>query len=642
MGRPTYKELERRIQKLEQLVNLKVYPQEVHQEGRPRIYFRMGADWTFDFFDKGISDLTGYDLEDFLDRQVYWLDLIHEEDRDPLLDSIRVAMESDRYCLAEFRIRCRTGQTRWMRMSGPIFCDEDGRLQHIQGILCDITAQKSMEVTLDSEHEVFVWVANSLEDGIYIVSDDYRIQFMNKALVELMGNHVGRICHEALFHRPSPCPRSPSDSLHHEGCGIHQYYMGELGRTFEVRSFPIKTRYGTGKLGKFKDITRTKMLKHKVKHLAVRHQAILDAANLADIGIFRLETHEGIEARFRCANIAFCRITGYAAEELLHMSFLDLIPEAFREEVLDLYRRRQRGEIPNESYERKMVRKDGSLITVNVSVAAIQTTSGRVATIGFLQDVTEREKYQKSLWLSQRLSSIGRVAAEVAHEINNPLTSVMTFNKLVERIIQQEPFPVQRTAELRDYTRYLNAEASRCAEIARNLLEFSRHNEIEIKKEHHIHEILEKTLNILRHRAALTDIRILTSYAEDVPPMLCDFKRLQQAFVNILWNGIEAMPEGGVLSVSTNYDAQERLVSVVIGDTGVGVPEEDLDNIFEPFYTTKAEGKGVGLGLSVAYGIIRQHQGRIHVQSMVGKGTQFTILLPADALSVSEVAECGE
>ena len=124
--------------------------------------------------------------------------------------------------------------------------------------------------------------------------------------------------------------------------------------------------------------------------------------------------------------------------------------------------------------------------------------------------------------------------------------------------------------------------------------------------------------------------------------MLCDFKRLQQAFVNILWNGIEAMPEGGVLSVSTNYDAQERLVSVVIGDTGVGVPEEDLDNIFEPFYTTKAEGKGVGLGLSVAYGIIRQHQGRIHVQSMVGKGTQFTILLPADALSVSEVAECGE
>ncbi|MBP8646565.1 MAG: PAS domain S-box protein, partial [Syntrophobacteraceae bacterium] len=431
---------------------------------------------------------------------------------------------------------------------------------------------------------------------------------------------------------------SASDAFNQESCGIHQYYLGEMGRTFEVRSFPIKTRYGVGKLGKFKDITRTKMLKRKVRHLAVRHQAILDAANLADIGIFRLETHEGIEARFRCANIAFCRITGYAAEELLNMSYLDLIPPESRVGVLDLYRRRQMGEIPNESYERKMVRKDGEIIRVNISVAAIQTTSGRIATIGFLQDVTEREKYQKSLWLSQRLSSIGRVAAEVAHEINNPLTSVLTFNKLVERIIQQDPFPVQRTAELRDYTRYLNAEATRCAEIARNLLEFSRHNEIEVKKEHHIHEIIDKTLNILRHRAALTDIRIVTSYAEDAPSVLCDFKRLQQAFVNILWNGIEAMPEGGVLSVTTTYEPQDRSVYVVIGDTGVGVPEEHLDNIFEPFYTTKAEGKGVGLGLSVAYGIIRQHQGQIHVQSLVGKGTQFTIQLPADTSSVSEAA----
>jgi signal transduction histidine kinase len=238
------------------------------------------------------------------------------------------------------------------------------------------------------------------------------------------------------------------------------------------------------------------------------------------------------------------------------------------------------------------------------------------------------------MWRSQRLASIGRLAAEVAHEINNPLTSVLTFCKLATSILQQEPFPVHRVAELRDYISYLHSETERCATISRNLLDFSRQSQIEIR-DNDIHEILDKTLTILRHRAGLDEIEIHTDYATELPPLSCDFKRLQQAFINILWNAIEAMPEGGVLTVSTNFDRQRNIIEVKISDTGAGISQEDVERIFEPFFTTKDEGKGVGLGLSVAYGIIRQHEGELHIQSKASEGAHFTIQFPAGPRTLS-------
>jgi two-component system, NtrC family, sensor kinase len=166
------------------------------------------------------------------------------------------------------------------------------------------------------------------------------------------------------------------------------------------------------------------------------------------------------------------------------------------------------------------------------------------------------------------------------------------------------------------------------------LLDFSRQSEIEIR-ENDIHEILDKTLSILRHRAGMDEIEIHTVYAQKLPLLSCDFKRLQQAFVNVLWNAIEAMPEGGKLTVATRFDQEKDRIEIRVSDTGAGIPEEDVERIFEPFYTTKAEGKGVGLGLSVAYGIIRQHQGEIYFQSKVGEGTHVTIHLPPGPLTLS-------
>jgi PAS domain S-box-containing protein len=631
MGKPSYQELEKRVNELEQLVNFKVYPQAQHFETIDLLYFKLAKGWYFQFLDRKISDLAGYDAEDFLSRRMSWLDIVHEEDRKVVQDNLAKALNSDKYYMAEHRIVNRQGKFRWVKMRGRISCEDDGEFSSLQGVLNDITAQKYLELALESEHQAFAWMANNLEDCIYIVSSDYRIKFMNKALIDLVGDRVGEICYKALFQRDSVCPWSVMDAIRDETCGFQEYQLPNLGKIFQVRSFSIKGRDGSiVKLGQLKDITKTKQLQYEVKEFATRHQAIVDAANMADLGIFIMQDHEGMEARYRYTNEAFSRITHYPPEELLNMSAKDLVHPDDIQEAMKRYRRRQHGELMNQVYEIKLVRKDGVPITAFFSVAPAQSYEGKVATVGFVRDITERKHMQKSLMLSQRLASIGKLAMEIAHEINNPLTSVLTFSKLVTRIFQNEPFPTHRVAEMREYISHLDAEATRCANLARNLLDFSRQSDIEMR-ENDIHEVLNKTLDILRHRATLDQIKIDTAFAPEVPHLSCDFKRLQQAFINILWNAIESMPQGGVLSVSTHFDPQRNMVAIEMSDTGVGISEEDLEQVFEPFFTTKDEGKGVGLGLSVAYGIIHQHHGEIRVQSEVGRGTRFIMQLPRAA-----------
>jgi PAS domain S-box-containing protein len=640
MAKPTYEELQRRVGELEKMVNFRISPQEFYFDTRDLIYFKGYRDWSLDLYDRKIEDITGYKLEDFLDRKVKWLDIVYNKDKEIARDAVRQALKTDKYYLAEYRIVKKSGDLAWIKIRGFITTDSVGDFVSVRGVLNDVTLEKYGKLSFESKGTGLAWT-NSLKDGLYIISRDHRIVFMNQTLIDLVGDHIGEVCYEALFDRQTPCPWSIMDQVGEgDACFLQEYNLPKTRQIFQVRSIPIKLEDGSiGKLGHLKDITETRKLELEVEEFAGRQRAIEDAANRAELGIFILQDHEGIEARFRYANNAFSTITGYDSIELLNNGLADLVHSKSRQEAMERYQLRQRGESPDQAYEIDMVRKDGMPITVYGSFA-LSTHQGKLATIGFLRDITERKKGEKALWRSQRLASIGRLAAEIAHEMNNPLTSVLTFCKLATGILQQEPFPEQRLSDLRDYISYLHSETERCANISRNLLDFSRQSEIEIR-ENDIHEILDKTLTILRHRAGLDEIKIHTDYAAELPFLSCDFKRLQQAFVNILWNAIEAMPEGGTLTVTTNFDRAKDRIEIQVSDTGVGIPEDDVERIFEPFFTSKADGKGVGLGLSVAYGIIRQHQGEIHIHSKVGEGTRFSIQLPPgpNTLSMEEQKE---
>ena len=640
MTKPTYEELQRRVGELEKMVNFKISPHEFYFDTRDLIYFKGYRDWSLDLYDRKIEDITGYKLEDFLDRKVKWLDIVYDKDKEIARYAVRLALKTDKYYLAEYRIVKKSGDLSWIKIRGFITTDTNGDFLSVRGVLNDITLEKYGQLTFESKGRGFAWT-NSLKDGLYIISKDHRIVFMNQTLIDLVGDHIGEVCYEALFDRQTPCPWSIMDQVEEgDACFLQEYNLPKTKKIFQVRSIPIKLEDGSiGKLGHLKDITETRKLELEVEDFAGRQRAIEDAANRAELGIFILQDHEGIEARFRYANNAFSRITGYEPNDLLNKGLADLVHPRSRQEAMERYQLRQRGETLDQAYEIDMVRKDGMPITVYGSFA-LSSHEGTVATIGFLRDITERKKGEKALWRSQRLASIGRLAAEIAHEMNNPLTSVLTFSKLATGILQQEPFPEQRLSDLRNYISYLHSETERCANISRNLLDFSRQSEIEIR-ENDIHEILDKTLTILRHRAGLDEIEIHTDYAAELPFLSCDFKRFQQAFVNILWNAIESMPEGGTLTVTTNFDREKDRIEIQVSDTGLGIPEDEVERIFEPFFTSKADGKGVGLGLSVAYGIIRQHQGEIHIHSKVGEGTRFSIQLPPgpNTLSLEEQKE---
>jgi PAS domain S-box-containing protein len=617
---------------------------------RDLIRFRINSSLKFHALDKAFGDLTGFDVPEFPEGSFHLLDIVYTRDAATVLDALAGSRHRPGYFSAKFRIVTKTEELKWIWMRGPVLDASEEKAYLIEGVISDITHEKNLEKQVESEREFFRSFADALDDGLVIVSSDYRIQFMNKSLINTLGDHVGEICYKALFDCDNCCIMPECDGVqHYETCGFREYQCLSDLKTFHIRSLPIATNSGfRGRIGQFRDISRIKRLEQRFRNFAVRARAISKASNIADMGIFILVDDEQCEARLRFVNQVFCRITGYTDEELLGMSIKEMIHPDDLETAMGRYRRRLQGEPMGDRYELKLIRKDRTAVEV-FFMGALSRHYGKTSTVGFVRDITLRKELQESLFLSQRLASIGRLSAEIAHEMNNPLQSVLTFNKLIEKIIQHRPFPIERLPELHEYIRYVNSEAGRCADIARNLLNFSRTTEVHMK-EHEIHVVLEKTLDILRHSSEMNNVRIRTCYSPEVPLINCDFSRIQQAFMNILWNAIEAMPEGGVLTVSTTFKPQPQcsyfckagkyMVEIKVSDTGVGIPRENLDQIFEPFFSTKKEKSGVGLGLSVAYGIIRKHNGTIQVHSEPGVGTTFLIQLPTDVCPTCSFSQC--
>ena len=198
--------------------------------------------------------------------------------------------------------------------------------------------------------------------------------------------------------------------------------------------------------------------------------------------------------------------------------------------------------------------------------------------------------------------------------------TVLTYVKLMMKLVQKGQFSEYRSEDISRYLGTMVSEMTRCGEIVKNLLAFSRRTKIEMKPQD-IEQIIYRTLVLISHDLELKEIEVKGNIEPDLPKVKCDFRRLQQVLLNLVSNASEAMEGGGVLSISAMRAGKNGFLGITISDTGCGISEEDQKDIFEPFFTTKEEGKGVGLGLSVVYGIITNHNGSIEVESEVGKGT---------------------
>ena len=244
------------------------------------------------------------------------------------------------------------------------------------------------------------------------------------------------------------------------------------------------------------------------------------------------------------------------------------------------------------------------------------------------------ELAQRKLVQSDRLASLGQLAASVAHEINNPVSGVLNLSMLLERFMANGQFPPGREAEFRKYLGLISAETARVGRIVSDMLAFSRSSKPR-RAPADLNKLVRTTLNLTDPKLKLVNAETVLQLQDDLPPVECDASHIQQVILNLVLNGAQAMQPrgGGTLTIRTRLLPDGENVELWVHDTGEGIAPENLTKIFDPFFTTKAEGKGVGLGLAVLYGIVQAHDGEVEVKSKRNEGTAFAVSLPLKARS---------
>jgi len=230
-----------------------------------------------------------------------------------------------------------------------------------------------------------------------------------------------------------------------------------------------------------------------------------------------------------------------------------------------------------------------------------------------------KEQTQKQIAQSEKLASLGRLASGIAHEINNPLTGVLTYSSVLLEDL--------RDTEYREDLDVIVSETLRCRKIVQEILDFARETRLE-KARVNINSVIHDALSILEKNFNFQNIKIIRKFKDTIPDVCCDVNLFKSVINNLALNAADAMPDGGMLEIATEYDETNDCIVMTFSDNGSGITPEDLDKIFDPFFTTKETGKGTGLGLAVSYGIIQRHKGKIDVKSTPGMGTTFTITLP--------------
>jgi two-component system NtrC family sensor kinase len=272
-----------------------------------------------------------------------------------------------------------------------------------------------------------------------------------------------------------------------------------------------------------------------------------------------------------------------------------------------------------------------------VTTVPLKNNKGEVELLlEIMRDITdelETRVQQRTRMLTRNLArlvhedkmiALGKLVASAVHEINNPLSGIHALSRLMHQRLEEGSLLEEEVEQFKHYLRLIDTESARCSTIVGNLLSFSREQKME-QKDFELNDLVQKVVSLFKHKFQLNEVLLTMDLAEDLPQMLGDPGQIQQCLVNLFFNAMEAMPGGGQITVRTRWEESQGLIRLEVQDTGVGIPQEMMSQIFEPFFSTKNQDKGVGLGLSVVYGIINKHLGSIRVESEVGKGSTFVI-----------------
>jgi PAS domain S-box-containing protein len=330
-----------------------------------------------------------------------------------------------------------------------------------------------------------------------------------------------------------------------------------------------------------------------------------------NVGVLAVDLHGVVESW----NTRMEQLFGVTRQDAVGRALDTLVPEELAVQIA------ARGDEEQVSgiYKQRL-QHQGLALTVNVSITPLVSKSGeRIGRLLLFDDVTQRERMAEQMTQTEKLTSLGLLAAGVAHEVNTPLAVISNY---IQMLAKQLPANDPKQALIEKIVK----QTFRASEIVNNLLNFSRTGAGEVA-DIDVNRVVEETLSLVAHPLKTARIQVVREFGDGLPAVRGSANKLQQVFLNLFLNARDAMPSGGMLEVRTT--AHNGSVEVEIVDTGAGIPRELIHRIFDPFFTTKASGRGTGLGLSVTYGIIKEHAGKIDVRSTPGKGTSFHVEFPA-------------
>jgi two-component system NtrC family sensor kinase len=510
------------------------------------------------------------------------------------------------------------------------FENTNGSLSKLS-IYRDITDKKHQEQKLHASQEDFKNLFEHMATGVFISSKEGKFINANQALLEMLGyeskeEFLNIDLPQDLYVRPKD--RDTFKEIMERDGRVIDYevqFKRKDGSTMPIL-LTGHARYDqqgniTGYEGLNVDLTRRKLMEKELREAYDFMNKIVQSSPNSI-------TATDMKGNILIWNQAGEETLGYSAGEVIgKMNIRKIYPEGVARKVMQMLRSDEYGGVGKlTSYPMVYVRRDNEVVEGNLSAAIIYDASGKeIASVGLFVDLRDRlqmeralRNTQEQLLQSEKLAAMGRLTSQIAHELNNPLYGIMNTLELLKTEIS----PDNRRRKILEMAL---SETVRLSDLLRKMLSFSKPDQ----EERHpvdINSVLDEILLLHEKQLKENDIKIIYSLAEGLDLVNASKNQLRQVFLNMVANARDAMPTGGSLTVTTGGDNEKVVVEIT--DTGMGIREENIDKIFDSFFTTKGEVKGVGLGLSVCYGFIQDHGGDIEVKSKEGVGTTFTITLP--------------
>lgn len=609
----------------------------------PGVTYRCACDvhWTMEFFSKGVEQITGYPVSDFLNNQVRsYASIIHPDDRKMVEDNVMAGVRQHRPFTIEYRIIHADGNHRWVFEKGQGVFSDNESLSCLDGVIVDITELKETEEALGKSEAHLRTLIETIPDlvwlkdpqGVYISCNPKFERFFGAKESEIVGktdyDFLDRTLADFFREKDKAVMLANKSITNEEEVKYADDGHGELLETIKTPMYDDDGHF-IGVLGIARDITERKQAEKELKKAQSYIANIINSMPSLLVGV----DMDGSVTKW---NKKAEQITGMSADVAVGKKIFDVLPHLIpeMEKISESIRSRK---IKREEKRPRVWKEETFYEDVTIYPLITDGADGAVIRI---DDVTDKVRMEERLRQSQKMDAIGQLAGGVAHDFNNMLGGIMGAAQLLD-------LPGRGLDEKgKKYVDMIMHAAMRAAELTAKLLAFGRKGTL-ILKEMTAHGAIDDAVSIL-NRTIDKKIRISVRKRAANHMIVGDNAGLQNVLINIVINAAHAMPDGGEVIIATQNVLLNEIycnaspfkidpgeyIEIEIKDTGCGIPLENIQKIFEPFYTTKEKGEGTGLGLSAVYGMVQDHRGALNVYSEVGVGSAFHILLPCGKKNV--------